>query len=585
MTIYSVVTFSVHLIQKYLRSVATRQTLLIRRSKLETMSSQRAWKQQSLKRFRYGKASHFELPNASRKRKRTVSDNKFLQLHHLKLSGLFSPDEFLIYERREVVEMWKELDSLASHRSKFDRLNVLGPPGTGKSMVAWAWTCFNSLGNLRKNILWVHLCKGDSRIYLCHLSGGKMKTYEEGSHQFADAIKNVDADLMVIDGVTNKDYDRFSSCATSWMVKAKKGSAKRKVAIITSASVVISSENLKSAKIQEWNMPSWTLKSYVAACKNAKFYKQVKEFLPQGYKKKEDQLASKFFMAGSSARWMFSFQMQELEDEIKKQLSRVQNKEWILSDISGNNCDGAVGHLRFEDANKNVSFVSQYVMIEVAKTCELRFIRDAYIFTRQHHNPAFKGWIVEFDFLGQLHSALRHKTKLVVRKGDQELHLPVTEINYVDPDADDSNLQNLKKHAGLWLVPIRWNQGGYDAVYISGDTVNFVQITSSKRHDLKLQHMGTLFTLMCPGPTRPIAHEHTPPSIEWKSDVWFVVPWDHKCNPGARTGELSQWDGIVKRVQFRTSGPPSHATKGNNNNTHPHNNNNNNNNNNCRQLR
>ena len=77
-----------------------------------------------------------------------------------------------------------------------------------------------------------------------------MKTYEEGSHQFADVIKNVDADLMVIDGVTNKDYQRFSSCATSWMLKGK-GSTKRKVAIITSTSVVISSENLKRAKIKE----------------------------------------------------------------------------------------------------------------------------------------------------------------------------------------------------------------------------------------------------------------------------------------------------------------------------------------------
>ena len=313
-------------------------------------------------------------------------------------------------------------------------------------------------------------------------------------------------------------------------------------------------------------MPSWTWENYVTACKHEDFYKQIKPFLSQKRTyTKMDKLESKFFMAGSSARWMFSFKCSELEDEIKNHLSRVINKEWILSDVSGNNCDGAVGHLRFEDRKGNVSFVSRYVLITVAKTCELSFIREAYAFTAAHHNPAFKGWIVEFDFLGQLHSALRHKTKLVVRKGDQELHLPVTGIKYVDPDAADSNLQNLKKHAGLWLVPIRWNQGGYDAVYISGDTVIFVQITCSKRHDLKLQYMNNLFDLLCP------PREHTSASIKWKSDVWFVVPWGDKCKPKAKTGILSCWDKEVKQIEFRLSGSSfSHETKGNNS-THPHN--------------
>lgn len=99
---------------------------------------------------------------------------------------------------------------------------------------------------------------------------------------------------------------------------------------------------------------------------------------------------------------MFSFRYDEIETEIQRHLGRVTNKEWILSNISGNNCDGAVGHLRFEDGNNNVFFVSRYVMIEVAKTCESRFIENAYAYTKSHYNPAFKGWIVEFDFLVQV---------------------------------------------------------------------------------------------------------------------------------------------------------------------------------------
>ena len=356
--------------------------------------------------------------------------------------------------------MWQELDKLQSPQTTFQRLNVIGPPGTGKSMVAWAWTCYTAFGlpdTQRKSILWAHLNKGDSRIHLCHFVDGQIKTYQEGSKRFFEAIKNVDADLMVIDGITNKEYDSFSSGATSWMLDFP--SKKCKVAVITSGGVVIPSEKLKRAQIKEWHMPSWTWENYVAACNNDKFYKQVIKYLPE-YSSKHDRLASKFFMAGSSARWMFSFGMQDLEQEIKRQLRRVTNKEWILKDLSDDCCEGAVGHLRSEDKEKSVTFVSQYVMIEVSKTCELSFIKDAYRFLNTHNNPAFKGWVVEFDFLGQLHQALRHNTKVFVRKDNQEFQLPVTEIKYVDPDGDLNGfpLKNVKKHDGLWLIPIRWNQ-------------------------------------------------------------------------------------------------------------------------------
>ena len=470
--------------------------------------------------------------------------------------------------------MWKKMDSLASPKSGFTRLNVVGAPGTGKSMVAWAWTCFTALSTPRKNIIWVHLNKADNKISLCHFDKGKIKTFEKGSQMFEKTIRDVNADLMVIDGVTNKDYDLFTSASTEWRLNSER----RRVAIIMSASVVLSSQQQKQAQLEEWHMPSWTLDNYEAACANPEFYNQVKKFLPKGYDQIKDQLASKFFMAGSSARWMFSFKYEELEDEIKKQLGRVENKEWILSDISGNNCERAVGHLRFEDKNKGVFFVSQYVMIQVAKKCELQFIKDAYTFIAKHRNPAFKGWIVEFDFLGQLHQALRHKTKVVVRKDKQELHLPVTVIKYINTDgAGPSFLQNLKKRPGLWLIPTRWNQGGYDAVYIdNNNTVNFVQITISGRHDLKLQYMQNLFTQLCP-PKRRRSRRLNPSQTadaraddtSWRPDIWFIVPLGKECKPKKVYGQLSGWDEAVKNVEFRLSGPSaSHATEGNNNNNH-----------------
>ena len=455
--------------------------------------------------------------------------------------------------------MWQKLDIFASSRGKKSGLNVTGPPGTGKSMVAWAWTCYNSSRN-KKNIVWIHVNKGNQKIDLCHFKDGYMHTYEEGSHELAATIKDIDADLMVVDGATNNEYGMFSSAATSWMLK---GAGKRKVAFIMSASVVISSHHLFKAGIEEWHMPSWTWENYVAACDNTAFYDQIKGFLPKkkGKKKgyeKTDLLKSKFFLAGASARWMFSFLYSKLEDEIQKHLRRVTNKEWILSGVSDNNCAGAVGHLRFEDKNHNVSFVSRYVMIEVAKTCELKFIKDAYVFSRTQHNPAFKGWIVEFDFLAQLHQALKHGSKVAVSLEDKEKKLPVTEIKYIDPD----HLQKLEKHAGLWLIPIRWNQGGYDAIYIQDkNTTIFVQITNSKQHDLKLQYMQNLWNKL---------HRPKRSGVQTRSrvtrgraDIWFVVPFGVTCRVKKTTGNLTDWDKTVKTCRFRPSASVSpHVTKG-----------------------
>ena len=218
-----------------------------------------------------------------RKRRRN-KDQYFVKVHHLDLSGLYSTsDSFTMYARQEVSEMWQKLDIFASSRGKKSGLNVTGPPGTGKSMVAWAWTCYNSSRN-KKNIVWIHVNKGNQKIDLCHFKDGYMHTYEEGSHELAATIKDIDADLMVVDGATNNEYGMFSSAATSWMLK---GAGKRKVAFIMSASVVISSHHLFKAGIEEWHMPSWTWENYVAACDNTAFYDQIKGFLPKKKRKKK----------------------------------------------------------------------------------------------------------------------------------------------------------------------------------------------------------------------------------------------------------------------------------------------------------
>jgi hypothetical protein len=78
-----------------------------------------------------------------------------------------------------------------------------------------------------------------------------------------------------------------------------------------------------------------------------------------------------------------------------------------------------------------------------------------------------------------------------------------------------------------WLKPLKWNQGGYDAVYIEiidNDiykkedkkiNVKFVQITRGKDHSLKLQYFKELM-------------ENLKELFETITlDIYFIVPFDN----------------------------------------------------------
>ena len=251
----------------------------------------RAWTEHTLsKKTAYHRPPVYREHTGSKRRR--SKRNRLLQLHYLSLSGLHKEDDFKIYSRSEVIEMWHELDVNNSW------LNVVGAPGTGKSMVAWAWACHNSLSGTAssRKILWVHLNKSRNMIQLCYLVKSKIHTSQHGSNQFHDAIHMMaDAEVLIMDGVTKTEYNSFSASATSWMCEKEN----RKV---VAASVVIAKQHLELGDVKEWQMSSWTWKDYVDACNYSEFYKQIVKFLPLTDTTKEDKLAQKFFMAGSSAR-------------------------------------------------------------------------------------------------------------------------------------------------------------------------------------------------------------------------------------------------------------------------------------------
>ena len=92
-------------------------------------------------------------------------------------------DNLLVFTRKNVVNMWEALEKLKN--SSKNRLHISGPPGTGKSTVAWAWVC--STARLH-NIVWAHMNKA-GLITICHFIKNKLRCFHSSAKSFGNLIK------------------------------------------------------------------------------------------------------------------------------------------------------------------------------------------------------------------------------------------------------------------------------------------------------------------------------------------------------------------------------------------------------------
>jgi hypothetical protein len=299
--------------------------------------------------------------------------------------------------------------------------------------------------------------------------------------------------------------------------------------------LVSSMAGLSSACIQEYlsggisffDSGRWTAEEYRQACADREFLRSVLPNLKCGegqdstaFNPTEDMnldlesvsrlIDEKYFYVGGCARWMFAMRHEVALFNIHACLECVDDYNILLERRRGIRTIASCNQLRvrFQGCaasiipNDDLVFVSNYVARLALNKCELSVIKSAYDLADYHNNPAFLGWVLEFDFVAQLKIAAK-------APGDSDRVINVYSVDgatetwrvpgICEFDKFSLFLVQRELNDSCWLRPKDWNEAGYDLVcLIQNDDGNrilrFVQITRGKSHSLNLTYFGNVAT-------------------------------------------------------------------------------------------
>jgi energy-coupling factor transporter ATP-binding protein EcfA2 len=406
-------------------------------------------------------------------------------------------------------------------------LLIQGPPGSGKSSVVWFWACLMAETS---DIMWVHMIPGGF-ISCARLCQGKIRAFTTEFEFVARIIRECRSHTIILDGITKGEMNLIGAARMG--IDRLDNIGGPLVIAVASSQLIIAVEHLEQLYIEELSMDSWTLDQYQQCCNDDNFYQQVEPMLGEGGEK-EEKIINKYHYAGGSARWMFGFDVDRICCDIKKQIAKCDDFTKLIEDSSGPSSNVAVNHLR-QKRGENHFIISNYVMRELVQKCDRSFIKALTNVSLIRGNPSFDGWIFEMDFLIQIREMCKDVNNPTLQLLNQdESNAEKWQGDGYQTFTHPAELKGRAFKHNMWLIPKKWNQGGYDAVeLVDSESIRFVQVTRGETHDLKLHFMETFL------------RESELVESMTKVDVVFVVPLESSFTLptyGNVIGSLTNWD-------------------------------------------
>ena len=406
---------------------------------------------------------------------------------------------------------------------------ILGPPGTGKSTTALAFA--STLDRKEWVVTWIHLGR-DNYPVCVRLEGDSKKSREIRESKIdllCDILEEVDESkqhIVFIDGYTRngpKHIDVQQACY-SWL---KEDREKRRLVVVCSMSSRYKAkvEEDMMINLEKFDVYSWKEEEYLFAVQNDKFFNHVKTALDSGLpidSPREDLVRSKFYFAGASARWMFLLTTKAVIEQTDESVASVKDIFPYIKGTIGDQSNNVVNRLfsssfaKDDISPRKNSIVSRFAAVLLAITAGPDLIRRLAKATKHDSNPSMDGWMFEMWFF----ASLRHGGVKLFDSNDEEVQTWPESIVKI---LDINSFPALSENNGVWFKPSKWNQGGYDGVFINTHEgrVIFVQVTASDTHSFKIEYFYRFFENLARSKySFPVNH----------LDIYFIVEYKNLSN-------------------------------------------------------
>ena len=399
---------------------------------------------------------------------------------------------------------------------------VYGPPGIGKSLAMLAFS--STLVHDGWKVIWLHL--SDRHLYECirfHDDRKETTFFHVGDLDqiLPHTVEHGSKLFVILDGIRDsisfpKHQEVATKCRQWYLMHVDPRADSGQVRLVENSSMssleLNTEETDRMLATEPFCMFSWAQSDYNVAVEHKEFREQIMQNLDveiddsdledegtalsdgQDLRKVRALLKAKFFFSGGSARYMFSYTTKQVKESICKAVDSEQDVTRLLRGLVGATSSQACHRLAgcYPHPNPVVStscictILSRFASERVAMKAGPDAIEVLANSLQHDMNPSMEGWIFEMLFF----SRLRLGGVYFVDK-DQQQHVWQSSGDIITLKG-----QSLGELTGdkFWLKPQRWNQGGYDAVFVDKieSTIRFVQVTKGKKHAFKIRHFRKL---------------------------------------------------------------------------------------------
>jgi DNA polymerase III delta prime subunit len=440
-----------------------------------------------------------------------------LDLAYLADSGLPASQKLVLYCRPTFHQQFNFLQESVLENARLGW--IMGPPGTGKSTTALAFA--STLDSNKWIVTWIHLSRMDFPVCVRYERGTKKSRKIDLKDPMLPDLDDVLFDvgdstqhIVFVDGYTltgNRHIDIQQTCY-SWL---KKDKVNRRLVVVCSMSSrgKTKLEEDMMSNVEEFFVYSWELDEYLAAVKHDAFFNNVKHNLDSSddlqissaetlQASRAALIKSKFYFAGGCSRFMFLFKTATVTEYLDDSVAAVSDIMPYIKGVIGDISNAVINRL-FSNYRKpggisrkarTTCIVSEWAASQLAMIGGPDLVKNLAVVARNQHNPAMDGWMFEMWFFALLGNCGVTLCDDIGNKQEEWSSSSVLTFTEVPTLPDDY---------GVWLKPIKWNQGGYDAIFIdkTSGRVRFVQVTRGDSHSFKIEYFYKFLLMLRDSPS------------------------------------------------------------------------------------